>query len=247
MAHKLSVTIITKNEEKNIKRCLDSVSWADEIVVVDSGSTDRTLEICRQQNCRIIETKWLGFGPTKKLAVDSASFQWIFSIDADEEMTSQLRDRVKTILQNPDADGYRIKRDSFYLDRIIKHCGWDRDYPLRLFNKNRGNFNDKIIHESVRINGTVNRIKEPLRHYTYPSFESHIQRMNRYSSLGAEKAQKDGKKATMVGAIFRGSFKFLKMYFLQRGFLDGKLGFILSWNSAFGVYLKYLKLWEMNR
>jgi len=247
MAVPLSVTIITLNEEKNIERCLKSVAWADEIVVVDSGSSDDTINICQQFGCKIIQTTWLGYGPTKKQAVESATNDWILSIDADEEVTDELRVKIRTILESPLSQGYRIKRKSFYLGQVVQHCGWDRDYPLRLFNRRYGNFNDKQIHESVEITGQISQIEEPLLHYTYPTLSSHILRLDKYSELGAEAAFQKGKTVSIIGAVMRGLLKFIKMYFLQLGFLDGKIGFVLAYNSAFGVYLKYIKLWEKNR
>ncbi|MCD4693484.1 MAG: glycosyltransferase family 2 protein [Calditrichales bacterium] len=244
MINKLSVVIITQNEEKNIERCLKSVQWADEIVIIDSGSTDATLEICRRFNCKIIQTEWLGFGLTKRLAVDSATHDWILSLDADEEVTKELKEKTIEILKDPKFDGYSIKRKSFYLGKMIKHCGWNNDYPMRLFNRMKGNFNDKEVHEKVVVNGKKTTIEEYFLHYTYPTIGSHINKMHKYALLGAKELKKKNKKATIIGAIFRSWMKFLKMYFLRRGFLDGKIGFILSCNSAFGVYLKYLKLWE---
>ena len=247
MPAKLSVTIITKNEQHNIERCLKSVRWADEIVVVDDGSTDRTPEICRQYTTKVIHSDWLGFGLLKQLAVNSAIHDWIFSIDSDEEVSELLKNKILNILENPQLNGFRIKRDSFYLGKKIRHCGWDRDYQLRLFNRKFGNFNDKQVHESVSISGTVGRIEEPMFHYTYPTVQSHIEKMNRYSELGLELLTKKKKTASIGSSVVRGLAKFFKMYFLQRGFLDGKIGFVLCYNSAFGVYLKYLKLWEKNR
>ncbi|HDP98293.1 MAG TPA: glycosyltransferase family 2 protein [bacterium] len=243
----LSVTIITLNEEQNIKRCLNSVGWADEIIVVDTGSDDNTLQICRKFGCRTLQTHWRGFGLTKRLAVDSARHDWILSVDADEALTEALQQRIQQILQQPDSVGYRIKRNSFYLNRLIRHCGWNRDYPLRLFNRRFGNFSDKKIHESVEVMGKISRIDEPLLHYTYPTIQSHVARMNRYSELGAEQAIDSGKSATIISAFARGLIKFIKMYLLQQGFLDGKAGLILSCNSAYGVFLKYLKIWEKTR
>jgi len=245
MRNKLSITIITKNEEANIERCLNSVKWADEIVIIDSGSQDRTVQICQEFGAKVIETKWLGFGKTKKLAVDSAKYDWIFSIDADEEVTEELKVTIAEILSNPKKKAYSVKRKSYYLGKMINYCGWDKDYPLRLFNRKYGNFNEKIVHESVVTNGNKGRIEDVMLHYTYPTISSHIQKIDHYSRLGAEKIA--GEKSSISKAYFRGIFKFMKMYFLQKGFLDGKVGFILSLNSAYGVFLKYLKLWEINR
>jgi len=244
MTNKLSVTIITKNEEKNIRRCLESVKWADEIVVIDSGSTDGTIEICREFGCKIIESSWLGFGKTKQFAVDSAGYNWILSVDADEEVTPQLKTKIQSVLQKPQANGYRIKRQSFYLNRWILHCGWNQDYPLRLFNRQKGGFNNKPVHEYVVIKGKISKINEILKHYTYPNLTSYITKMENYSNLSAQEAFINHKKATLSKAIIHGILKFFKMYFLNAGFLDGETGLILSINSAFSVYYKYLKIWE---
>ncbi|MEE4311248.1 MAG: glycosyltransferase family 2 protein [candidate division KSB1 bacterium] len=247
MSGKITVTIITKNEETNIERCLKSVAWADEIVVADSGSTDATIEICKRHNCKIIMHEWLGFGPMKRLAVDSAMNHWIFSIDADEEVTDVLRQRIADVMKSPEYNGYRIKRRSFYMGKPINYCGWQRDYQLRLFDRRFGNFNAKQVHESVQMSGEIGRIESPLLHYTYPTLHSHIQRMNRYADLGAQQLKDKGKSASIFSALMRGIVKFIKMYLFNFGILDGRRGFILCYNSAFGVYLKYIRLWELNR
>ncbi len=244
---KLSIVIITKNEESNIGRCLKSVRWADEIVIIDSGSTDRTLEICRDYSCVITSSEWLGFGRTKQLAVSTASNNWLFSIDADEEMTPELADKIRRILSdNSHKNGYRIRRMSFYLGKLIRHSGWNRDYPLRLFNRKYGNFNEKDVHESVEIEGDIGKLNEPLLHYTYPTISSHLIKMDRYTSIGAEVLSQKGKKVSIAGAVSRGMVKFIKMYIIQAGIMDGREGLVLALNSAYGVYLKYLKLWKLN-
>lgn len=243
----LSVTIITKNEQSNIERCLQSVQWADEIIVVDSGSTDDTLEICRTYKCKIIETEWRGFGLTKQFAVKQATYNWILSVDADEEVTPDLTNKIQAVLREPKFKGYRIKRNSFYLGKMIRFSGWQKDFTLRLFNRNHGNFNSNIVHESVKIEGTIGHISAPLLHYTYPDLSSHVRRMDRYAELGAEQLWAKGKRASIISATSRAAIKFIKMYILKMGFLDGKIGFILATNSAYGVFLKYLKLWEKNR
>ncbi|MBF0225001.1 MAG: glycosyltransferase family 2 protein [Desulfobacterales bacterium] len=241
---KLSVSIITLNEEKNIERCLKSVSWADEIIVVDSGSKDKTFEICEKYGCKIIKTDWLGFGRTKKLAVDSASHEWILSIDSDEELSEELKNKIKELLENSQYNGYYIKRNSFYLGKLIKYC-WGNDFQLRFFNRKFGNFNDNIIHESVEFQGNLGKIKAPIIHYTYPTIESSIAKTGQYSDLSAEQMFNKGKKITLLGAVLRGFIKFFKMYIINMGFLDGKEGFVLSVISSFGVIVKYLKLWEL--
>ena len=244
----LSIAIITHNEEQNIGRCLESVKWADEIVVVDSGSVDKTKEICLSYKCKFTESSWLGFGKTKQLAVANTTNNWVLSLDADEVITPLLKEEIASILKTePVCGGYRIKRDSFYLGKIIRHCGWNKDYTLRLFNKKQGGFNDKIVHEFVEVHGMVGQLKQPMLHYTYPDVDSHFSKMKRYALLGAEQLYANGKKTSLVAALIRGKCKFIKMYLLQLGFLDGKHGFLLSINSAWGVYLKYLRLWEMKK
>jgi glycosyltransferase involved in cell wall biosynthesis len=245
--NKISATIITKNEGKNIERCLKSLEWVDEIIVVDSGSTDKTLEICRKYNCNIIETDWLGFGRTKKLAVDSVTNNWIISIDSDEEITIELKNTIKKILEDPKYNGYKINRKSFYLGKMINHCGWNSDYPLRLFNRKYGNFNEKEIHESINVEGKMEKIESTLLHYTYPTISSHIKKLNRYSDIQARELKNNEKTYSLFIVPFLGLNKFIKMYFLKLGFLDGKEGFVLCSISAYGIYLKYLKLWELNR
>lgn len=245
--NKISAVIITQNEELNIERCLKSLQWADEIVVVDSGSTDKTIEICEKYNCSIVHSEWLGFGRTKKVAVNAASNNWIFSIDSDEEATSELRNQIIEILANPKFYAYRVKRKSFYLGKMINHCGWGSDYPLRLFNREHGNFNDKEVHESVDINWEGSKIESPLLHYTYPTIELHVSKTNRYTDLQAMELYKQGKQFSIIAAVLLGLNKFINMYLFKFGILDGKEGFILSSIASFGVYLKYVKLWKLNK
>jgi glycosyltransferase involved in cell wall biosynthesis len=245
---KISVVIITKNEEKNIRRCLKSIQWADEIVIVDSGSTDRTLDICQRYNCKIISTQWLGFGKTKQLAINSAKYDWVLSIDADEEISTELGNKIKEIfLREPTYNGYKVKRISYYLDKQIKHSGWGKEYKLRLFNRNYGNFNEKPVHETVILKGETGIIKEPILHYPYPTIKVHLEKMSLYAQIFAEEEFKKGKRSSIAIAVSRGVSKFIKMYLLQFGFLDGKMGFLLALNSAYGVYLKYIYLWKKSR
>jgi glycosyltransferase involved in cell wall biosynthesis len=242
---KVSAVIITKNNEQTIQDCLTSILWADEIVIVDSGSTDKTIEICKSFNCKIVSTPWLGFGKTKQLAVNNASNEWIFSIDSDEVCSPALRDKIMSVLENSEYDGYTIKRTTFYLGKPIKYCGWQRDFPLRLFNKEKGTFNERPIHEYVELNGSIGRINSILYHYSFPTLSSHFQKMDSYTDLSAEEAYSEGKKSSIVAAVLNGVFKFIKMYFLKLGLLDGTAGFVLCKNSAFGVYLKHLKIYEL--
>lgn len=247
MSEKLSVVIITKNEERNIRRCLESVRWADEIVVMDSGSTDETLSICREYGCRVVETEWFGFGRTKQLAVKKASNDWILSIDADEVVSPGLAERIREILSEKiEKCGFKIKEITFYIGKRIKHSGWNREYHLRLFNRKYGSYNSRDVHESVEIRGETGRIEEEIMHYSYHTISDHLRKIDNYTTLGAEQLFDQGKKSSVFKAILRAKFRFIKMYFIHMGFLDGKEGLILAFNSAFYVYLKYIKLWEKN-
>ena len=244
----VTATVITRNEQDNISRCLNSLRWVDDIIVVDSGSTDNTLDICRSFNCRVFSIEWRGFGLTKQFAVNQAKTSWILSIDADEQVSHDLRQQILKVMNEPaEFNGYRIQRVSSYLGSLIRYSGWQNDRPLRLFNRNYGQFNEKPVHESVQLHGKSGLLTAPLYHYPYPDVYSHIEKMNRYSELGAKELKKKGRKSTPLGAVLHGAGKFIKMYILKSGFRDGKAGFVLAQNSAFGVYLKYLKLWRMNQ
>lgn len=243
----VSAVVITKNEEKNIGQCLESLQWADEILVMDSGSTDRTMEIAREHGARVLETPWLGFGKTKQRAVEAASHDWILSIDADEVVTEPLKRDLEAVLAAPARQGYRIARRSFYLDRLIRFSGWRKDAPLRLFDRRHGRFNEKILHESVELASKPGLIKSPMLHYTYPTLSSHLGKIDSYSQLGARQLRQKGRSSTPLSACLRGLGKFLKMYVLKLGVLDGVEGFVLAVLSAYGVTLKYLRLWELVR
>ncbi len=245
--NKISAVIITKNEEQNIERCLKSLQWADEIVVVDSGSTDRTIEICEQYNCKIVETEWLGYGKTKQLAVNSATYNWILSIDSDEQVASDSVSVIKKTLRNPSHNAYKVQIKSFYLGKLIKHSGWANEFKLRIFNKTAGNYNNSEVHETVLIDGEKPKLNVVFYHYTYPTLEKHIEKLNRYSTLQAEELYKNGKRYSIFLIPIFALNKFFSGYFLKLGFLDGKEGFLLAAVSSFGVFVKYAKLWKLNK
>lgn len=247
MINKISAVIITKNEESNIERCLKSLNWVDEIIVVDSGSTDSTIEICKKYNCNIIQSEWLGYGKTKQLAVNSASNNWILSIDSDEQVSEKSVSVIRTVLEDPQHYAYKVQIKSFYLGRMIKHSGWGNEFKLRLFNKEHGNYNSSVIHESVVIAGDKPNIAVEFFHYTYPSLEKNMEKLDKYSSLQAKELFEKGKNYPLILIPIFVLNKIIGMYFLKFGFLDGKEGFILSIMSGFGVFLKYAKLWKLNK
>ena len=244
----LSVVVITKDEENNIERCLKSVDWADEIIVVDSDSTDRTVELARQQRARVFKTQWKGYGPAKREAVNHAAGEWVFSIDADEEVTPELAMEIREVLSNADdIAGFYIKRRTNFLGRWIYHCGWYPDPVLRLFRKSQGNFNEAIIHEKVELQGRIDYLKEELLHYSYPNLESYLHRFNRYTTMGAQVAFEKGRRVRWFDLVMRPPISFITHFVSRQGFRDGMEGFMISVLSAVAVLVKYAKLRYMQQ
>lgn len=240
----LSIIIITKNESANIRACLESVAWAEEIVVVDSASTDGTQEIAREFTQHIhIHADWPGFGAQKNRALDYASKGWVLSLDADERVTPELRAEIEAVLQNPCADGYEIPRFSNFCGRFMRHSGWHPDYVLRLFKREKGRFSDALVHESVQMQGSTARLHKPLLHYSYRDFEDVLSKLNSYSSAASTMLQRRGKKGSLAQAVVHGLWAFIRTYFLRAGFLDGREGFMLAVMNAENSYYRYIKLW----
>ena len=239
----ISVIIITKNEAHNIKDCLTSVSWAEEIIVVDSGSTDGTPDICRQfSNCRVIDTDWPGFGPQKNRALSYATQDWVLSLDADERVTNELKADLLATMTQPEHDGYEIPRRSQYCGRFIDHAGWYPDHVLRLFKRNTAQFSNDQVHEKVILNGSVAKLNQPLLHYSFENLEQVLHKVDHYSSLGAKQLYQKGKRASIGKAVYKGIWSFIRTYFLRLGILDGQEGLMLSISNAEGTYYKYAKL-----
>ena len=244
---KISVAIITKNEEANIRGCLESVRWADDIVVVDSGSTDQTLKICGQFPVRVFEEEWKGFARQKNSAIAKTRHEWILSLDADERVTEKLKEEIdQTLHSDPPVDGYLVARKNFFLGRWIKHCGWYPDHNLRLFRKERGSFVEREVHEKATVKGEVRCLKEPLEHYTYRTLSDFIQRTDRYSSLAAREMWREGRRFRRADLLFRPPYTFFQMYLLRAGFLEGHWGFLLSVLYSFYTFAKYSKLKEIH-
>jgi len=242
---KVSVLILTYNEEDRIEDCLKSVIWADEIVVLDSFSTDRTLEIVEKYPAKIIQQKWLGFAKQRNLGLNYCSHNWILVVDADERVTQELQKEIRQILEQDGYSGYYISRRTYFLGKWIKHCGWYPDYVLRLFCKERGKYKEQMVHESVKLEGRIGYCKSDLLHYTYRDITHYLEKMNQYSSLAACQMLDEGKKINHSTIFFRPSWAWLKIYFLRRGFLDGWPGLVISIISAFYVWLKYTKLYSL--
>jgi len=243
----LSIIVITKDEQDNIKDCLESVEWADEIIVVDSGSTDKTEEICRKFTDNFYVKDWLGFGIQKQRALELATHEWVLSIDADERVTPELRDEIiDKITQNSNVGGYLIPRLSTYLDKDIYHAGWYPDYTLRLVKRKKSHFTKDIVHEKMVVKGSIEKISNHFLHYPYKDIAHHIQKLNDYSSLSAEKMFAKGESVSWPMIFLKALFGFIRAYILRRGFLGGWQGLIVSISTGTSVYLKYLKLKEFN-
>ncbi len=246
----LSVVIITLNEEPNLARTLASVAWADEIVVVDSGSTDRTRDIAESFHARFFVEPWKGFAAQKNSALQKASGDWILSLDADEEVEPALAEEIrKTLAGNPSAGGFWIPRKNFFLDRWIRHGGFYPDPKLRLFRRGAGLFEDRRVHEDLRLEGSTAKLTNNLLHHAYPTLTGYLEHMNRYSSLGAEMVSVESRRAgfSFIDIVIRPRLTFFYNYFLRAGFLDGREGLLLHLYHANYVSWKYAKAWERSR
>ncbi|HMK56244.1 MAG TPA: glycosyltransferase family 2 protein [Dissulfurispiraceae bacterium] len=242
----ISVAIITHNEELNIGDALASVSEFDDIVVVDSFSTDKTVAIARKYTERIYQHEWQGFARQKQTAVDHARNEWVLVLDADERVPPALRKEIQAAILAPGCDGFFIPRRNFFLGKWIRHGGWWPDAVLRLFRKNSGAFDLREVHEKVVVKGSVSSLSAPLEHYSYRSLSEYMRKMESYATLSAKEYLKENRKPTVKSIIVNPVSTFIKMYMLRRGFLDGVRGFMLAVLYSFQTFLKYAKLWELS-
>jgi len=243
---KITATVITLNEEHNLAAALESLSFADEIIVVDSESTDRTVEIARQFTDRVFVRPWPGYSAQKNFAAEQASNDWVFSLDADERVSKELG-RVIATLKNtePPAAGFEMKRCAFYLGRWIKHSGWYPDYKLRLYDRTRGRWRGDYVHETLEADGRVERLEGDLLHYTVRNASQHHLRMDRYTTLAAAKLYAQGKRVSFASLLFLPIAVFIRSYIFKLGILDGIPGLAIARFAAHYEFLKNLKLWEM--
>ncbi|NLH50210.1 MAG: glycosyltransferase family 2 protein [Myxococcales bacterium] len=242
---KISVTVITRDEERNIARCLASVPFADEIVVVDSGSTDQTVEIARQFTDRVVTHEWEGHVRQKQYAVDLAAHDWILSLDADEVVSEPLRHLIEDWkTREPAADAYLVNRRTFYLGKWINHSGWYPDARIRLFDRRRSRWGGYDPHDEVICAGRTGVLAGDLLHYSYRDLSHHLQQIDKYTSIMAEQFWAKGRRASLPDLLFRPPFAFLKKYVAQGGFLDGRHGLLVCILTAYYVFCKYAKLWE---
>lgn len=245
---KISATIITLNEEKNIGRCLESLKGvADEVIVLDSFSTDKTKEICLSYGAKFFEQKFLGYRDQKNMAQDMAQYDYVLSIDADEVLSSELREEILKIKNHFDFAGYEFSRLTNYNGKWIHHCGWYPDKKIRLVKKNKGRWGGENIHEGMVVDGPVALLKGDLLHYSYDSISSHVLQANKFSTMEALALYNKGKRATVLKLVTRAPYQFFKDYFLKLGILDGRYGFVICFINGLYVLLKYAKMFDLQQ
>jgi glycosyltransferase involved in cell wall biosynthesis len=244
----VTVTVITKNEAGALADALRSVSWADEIIVVDAESTDDTVTIARQFTNRVYVRPWKGYIDQKNHAAALATNDWILSLDADERVTPKLADEIRTLLASePLSNGYRMPRVSFYFGRWMRTTDMYPDYQLRLYDRRKARWDGRYVHESVRADGAVGYLKSELQHYPYRDLSEHLIRMDRYTTLAAQQMHEQGRRATLIGLIAYPWLALLRNYILKGGFRDGKAGLVISLVNSYYVFLKFAKLWEIQK
>ena len=243
---KITATVITFNEEHNIAAALESLSWADEIIVVDSESTDHTVEIAHRFTDRVFVRPWPGYSAQKNFAAEQASGDWIFSLDADERVSEELKREIEQIRRGaqPTAAAFEMPRSTFYLGRWIKHSGWRPDYKRRLYRRDRARWRGDYVHETLDVNGEVQKLTGNILHYTVRDASEHHLRMDRYTTLAAEEAHTRGESASLVTLLLSPTLVFVRSYLLKLGFLDGAAGLAIARFAAHYDFLKRLKLWE---
>lgn len=239
----LSVIIIVKNEEHDIRDCLQSVIWADEIIVLDSGSVDNTLSIAKEYTEKIYKSPdWQGFGIQKNRALAYATCDWVLSLDADERVSDALHLEIKKAIESSSSSIYKLPRLSSYCGKFIRHSGWWPDYVARLFKRGEASFSNDLVHERLVFQGEAAQLSEPLHHVTYKDLDEVISKINHYSTLGARNSFQKGKRGSLTSAIAHGFWAFIRTYFFRAGFLDGSEGVMLAISNAEATYYRYLKL-----
>ena len=245
---RVTVTIITKNEAAHIGAAIDSASWADEIIVVDSGSSDDTVALAAAKGVRVESRTWTGWVDQKNFAASLAANDWIFSLDADERVTPALAQEIKGVLStNPPNAAYKVPRVTFHLGRWIRTTDFYPDFQTRLYDRRAARWDGRYVHESVKAIGQVSRLSQELQHYSYDDLSDHLDRINAYSSLAARKMYEQGRRAHIFDLVTQAPAAFLRNYILRRGILDGSAGLVISTVNAYSVFLKFAKLWELQR
>ncbi|MGD0666738.1 MAG: glycosyltransferase family 2 protein [Bryobacteraceae bacterium] len=244
---KITATIITFNEERNIARAIESLRCCDEILIVDSGSTDRTTELAEKLGARVIEANWRGYAGQKNWAAEQASYDWVLSLDADETLSEALEAEIWNLKKSgPRCDGYTMPRLARYMGRWILHSGWYPDRKLRLYDRRQAKWVGDFVHESVAVSGRVGHLQSNLLHFTCESLSEHIKTMERYTTLAAQELASRRIKVPLHRVLFSPAWAFVKSYFVNRGFLDGPEGLTISYMAAFYTFLKFTKARNMS-
>jgi glycosyltransferase involved in cell wall biosynthesis len=246
-AEKLSVAIITLNEEERLAECLTSVAFADEVVVVDSGSTDSTVAIAEAHGARVVRREWLGFGRQKQFAIDQCRNQWVLVLDADERIPAATAREIAAALEHPAYAAYSLPRQNFFCGRWLKRAGWWPDRVVRLFDKAKARMSDRLVHEGLVVDGPVGALQGAIVHHANRDLSHTLAKINSYSSAGAAELARAGRRGSLVQATGRASWAFVHNYLLRRGFLDGREGFLQAVCDAVNIFFKYAKLWELGR
>lgn len=239
----LSVIIAARNEGHQIAACVGSVSFADEILVLDSGSTDDTAARARDAGATVHLTDWPGYGPQQQRGIDLAKCDWILSLDADEVVTDNLKQEMLAAISAAKFDGYRLPRHSSFCGTFIEHSGWRPDYTLRLVRRQKAGFTDHFLHAHMTVAGSASHLQSPIVHYSYKDLDDVLEKLNRYSRGAALDLQTRGGSSTLGKAVFKGLWSFIRTYFLRQGFRDGRMGLALAIYNCHTTYYKYLRLW----
>lgn len=240
----ITAIIIAKNEESNITECLKSVSWVNEIVLVDAESTDKTVEFAKAFTTNIFLHKWEGFAKQKEFALSKASNEWVLNVDADERISPLLKEEIINLKEN-NVSGYYLRRENYLLKKHIKSCGWDNDYQLRLVRKSKTRLTNRLVHEGFVVDGKTERLINRLIHYTFTSIEKTVTKINHYTSLRAEELFKKKKNISGFGIVAHGLAGFFKFFILLRGYRDGVHGLVISLFHSITTFLVYMKVWEL--
>lgn len=244
---RLTIIIVAKNEAINIAECVRSARFADEIIVLDSGSTDGTPDLARTEGATVVTTDWPGYGPQNNRGIDLATGDWFFTLDADERIGPELAGEIREAMERTDVNGFRVPRTSMFCGRFMKHGGWSPDYTWRLARRGKARFTGHFLHAHLQVEGPTGTLRRPMVHYSYRSMEAVLEKLNRYSSAGARDMTTGGRRGSLGRAIGHGLWAFLRTYVLRLGFLDGRWGFMLAVANAEGTYYRYVKLWLMQR
>lgn len=248
MTSQLSIIIVAKNEAINIAECVRSARFADEVIVLDCGSTDGTPDLARAEGAQVVvTTDWPGYGPQINRGIDMAQGDWIFSLDADERISPELAGEIRSATRRGGVNGFRVPRRSMYCGRFIRYGGWSPDYTWRMVRRGKGRFTDHFLHAHLQVQGATGTLEHPIIHYSFRTLEDVLEKVNRYSSANVRDMMAQGRKGSLARAVGHGLWAFFRTYILQLGFLDGRWGFMLAVSNAEGTYYRYLKLWLVQR